>query len=950
MNSPTLSTLSLVFDYVLRASLLGAAAIALVLLIRWMLGRRLAPGARSWLWFPVAVLCLSPQLPGLVGWAFTAEALPTPVRKAVAVEDYPAVVVQGEPEPLLEAPDPVIPAAPVARFSVREKMALAWAASALTILLFWLAAYAGLWRRLRHQQEPVSEGLAAEFRVCASLSGLKRLPRLMVSAAVESPAVAGLWRPVVLMPPRLAESLGEEALRHVLLHELAHIKRRDLWLHWASALVVAVHWFNPLVWIASRKFRGDRESACDAAVIGLGENRAHAYGQTLLTLETRVTQTVALRLMAGILGGADLVRQRIVDITRLGKTSRRAAWSAFSMVLGGAAVIALAAAEPAAPKVIPPSTKEATPSSSSEELYTRTYRVSPDFHTWRQIPTLESWRITDGNASRRNAIEVLKELGIPFPEGASATFIPSTSQLIVRNTTTNLNLIRGIVDAKLNTPVRQVYIRSHLVVFKEGISLPVLPGASAGTLEKPASLKTPAKAGEGSLSTQQHPGAPPETSMHVAGAFTDAQFQVLLKSLMGKGTPSANTSGNGASFDLTDLAPQVEAVIGLPPITTRSERRGTLEVARDFIYPTEYDRKEPAEQGESALYVPKKFEMRPIGIRLEIDPVVSPFGNTLELDLGPELQGFMGWADAPAVGGGTVKTPICNTSTVHTVVTMQDGHTIAFGGYAYVAAFLMNSALKGEEALISKKHPVMIFVTAMMVDPSGQPLKSEVPAVEKNGASEKASSVRPTGAAVVVLGTPSVSRAVIDVGPGVVYTGQPDEAAVAKFVHEQIELLQSPEIRKRAADRTETYHPYVAPVPIKLSASRMLKTTQVEVTATGTSADYTRFFLKRLLEVLIAQRKEVMEESTLGVASKAVLAVVEKTQEVELLTEEQKNATDRKAPQGRLDKIKADLGRTQEELRVAREKLVQMDVATIHRETKFFELQILEHPTSAEVK
>ncbi len=81
-----------------------------------------------------------------------------------------------------------------------------------------------------------------------------------------------------------------------------------------------------------------------------------------------------------------------------------------------------------------------------------------------------------------------------------------------------------------------------------------------------------------------------------------------------------------------------------------------------------------------------------------------------------------------------------------------------------------------------------------------------------------------------------------------------------------------------------------------------------------------------------------------------VISVFDKTKAVERLTAEHKTAVGKKVEQEKLDKIQSKLDSAQEELRAATEALEKMDVHTIHRENKFFELQILEHPTSTQVK
>ena len=207
MNLPSMNMLTTAFDFALRASLLSAVGVVLVLMIRWSLGRRIAPAARGLLWLPVAMLCLSPRLPSAVGWNVSPEVLPAPVREVLAPVNAP-VVVRGEPQLLLANP------ATASRVStpgltLREKLAIAWGAGSVVIFGFWIAAYAGLWRRVHREKGLVSRRLAVEFQDCVRASGLRRAPGLIVTGAVDNPAVAGLWRPAVLMRTRWRMNLSD---------------------------------------------------------------------------------------------------------------------------------------------------------------------------------------------------------------------------------------------------------------------------------------------------------------------------------------------------------------------------------------------------------------------------------------------------------------------------------------------------------------------------------------------------------------------------------------------------------------------------------------------------------------------------------------------------------------------------------------------------------------------
>jgi beta-lactamase regulating signal transducer with metallopeptidase domain len=118
-------------------------------------------------------------------------------------------------------------------------------------------------RRLRKAKPVDVVDLPVDFSQLCARAGLKRRVRFVESDAVASPAVWGIWRPVVILPQGMARSLRAAQLEWILLHELAHIRRHDLAVNCFQRLVTIVHFMNPAVWAANRMINRLREYSCD---------------------------------------------------------------------------------------------------------------------------------------------------------------------------------------------------------------------------------------------------------------------------------------------------------------------------------------------------------------------------------------------------------------------------------------------------------------------------------------------------------------------------------------------------------------------------------------------------------------------------------------------------------------------------------------------------------------
>ena len=109
--------------------------------------------------------------------------------------------------------------------------------------------------------------------------GLAEMPRLATAA------VCGWLRPIVLLPANLRQTHSDDEIRGILLHELAHVRRCDVLWSWLGLAACALHWFNPLAWLALRRFHTDRELDCDRmALAELTATQRNAYAPALFKM------------------------------------------------------------------------------------------------------------------------------------------------------------------------------------------------------------------------------------------------------------------------------------------------------------------------------------------------------------------------------------------------------------------------------------------------------------------------------------------------------------------------------------------------------------------------------------------------------------------------------------------------------------------------------------------
>ncbi len=233
--------------------------------------------------------------------------------------------------------EPAAQAAAVRTFSVHVSgwMALVIGASWLLIGAAWLARLATAWWRVSRLRQAAVPADAAILRTCRELAGHLGVsaPEVLRSPYLPSPCLAGLRRPAVLLP----EAELCLSVRDVLIHELAHLARRDC--HWnlLRQLALSAFFFQPLLWKLSRRLEATAEEVCDDYVVQYGGDRQQ-YAHRLVDIAELSSAPVAAAGVAIVSLRSMLAQrvQRILDTSR--SLSTRVGNALLILVLAGGLV------------------------------------------------------------------------------------------------------------------------------------------------------------------------------------------------------------------------------------------------------------------------------------------------------------------------------------------------------------------------------------------------------------------------------------------------------------------------------------------------------------------------------------------------------------------------------------------------------------------------------------
>ncbi len=456
---------------------------------------------------------------------------------------------------------------------------------------------------------------------------------------------------------------------------------------------------------------------------------------------------------------------------------------------------------------------------SGEDLFTRTFRVPPDFASMLNSggdgtasADVDPFADTGGSGgstltARPPILDLLKKAGILFSEGSSAT-LGSSGTLLITNTPSELDKIEQLIETFVNTQPKQVKITTKFVeisqenndelgfdwvvtpfglggdVFGTGGTVgngiprtgadfisPVngtnIPGIPAGTDQVSNIVTSGLRSGDGAInrnnidSILNNPNRTAQTAnvapgiLGLTGLFSNGQVEVIMRGL-------AQKKG-------TDL-------MTAPSVTARSGQKATIEVIREFIYPTEYEPPElPTSVGSSTVgglggiggglqgagstssfpvtpATPTAFETKNTGVTLEIEPTIGENDFVIDLRFLPEIVEFEGFINygSPIQSPSTdimgnpvnavitenrIEMPVFSKRSVNTSLTIYDGYTVAVGGLMRedVQNVEDKVPILGDIPIIGRlfqtkgenriKSNLIIFVTAQIIDATGRPLR-----------------------------------------------------------------------------------------------------------------------------------------------------------------------------------------------------------------------------------
>ncbi len=321
-----------VFEMILLSSLVGSVIVLMILTIKFTFRNKLTSTFHYYIWFILLIkliIPVGPQNPiniyniyeNFYVQSSTNEITQINPSKQIETSDLGDTKSISASQPLNES---VI----VSTMNLTLKNKVNIESAFFFIWLFGILLFTGIlikgYRNLKYIVSSSIKNISITHKEilykCMQTMNTRTEVQLSYSSKISSPSLCGLIKPKILIPVSVARNVSDEEFKYIIIHELTHLKNRDIFINWVITLLSIIYWFNPILLYGFYKMRQDCEFSCDNKAISyLNEGKNLHYGNAMIRVLELTGSSNRLMGTTSMVMNRSEIKRRIIMITKYKK-------------------------------------------------------------------------------------------------------------------------------------------------------------------------------------------------------------------------------------------------------------------------------------------------------------------------------------------------------------------------------------------------------------------------------------------------------------------------------------------------------------------------------------------------------------------------------------------------------------------------------------------------------
>lgn len=325
-----------IFDIVVLSSLIGSVIVLLILSIKLMFKNRLTSTFQYYIWMILIIKLIVPFGPH---YSFNISSIYEKFHmENTTNENASKVLTKSLVQPQNRTSNNLISTNTTrsldknitnntslnSKVNIKKALCFAWILGIIILAVILAIGCKKLKRIISFSEKDIQCSHKKILRSCTADMKLKSKLELLYSPQIGSPSICGIIKPKILIPKAEVDNINDKEFKYIIMHELFHLKNKDIIINWLITLLSILYWFNPVLLYGFHKMRQDCEISCDYQVVShLNKGENTQYGNTIIKILELSGSSRRLTGTTPMFTNSSEIKRRIIMISKYKKLNTR---------------------------------------------------------------------------------------------------------------------------------------------------------------------------------------------------------------------------------------------------------------------------------------------------------------------------------------------------------------------------------------------------------------------------------------------------------------------------------------------------------------------------------------------------------------------------------------------------------------------------------------------------